>query len=155
MKFLRKLFCRTPPSCHFSLDIVFFFSFVQISKVCSLKSIYLVEQFQIRWRNSQARSIRCSYGNQVEIFIVKSWPHMYQIRNWKSKKRKNWKTCLFVIYISKLTLLRCILIDLLWDNVITVAWMIFRVVNLYSLYAYRWWGQEYNQIIILYIIDLF
>ena len=38
----------------------------QISEVCSLKSIYLVEQWQIRRRNSQARSVRCSYGNQVE-----------------------------------------------------------------------------------------
>ena len=40
---LGKLFRRTPRSNHFSHDI--FFSFCQISEVCSLKSIRLVEQW--------------------------------------------------------------------------------------------------------------
>ena len=43
VKFLGKLFCRTPPSNHFSHDVVIF-SFLQISEVCSLKSICLEEQ---------------------------------------------------------------------------------------------------------------
>ena len=34
-KFLAELFCRTPPSNHFSHVV---FSFLQISEVCSLKS---------------------------------------------------------------------------------------------------------------------
>ena len=41
--FLGKLFCRTPPSNHFSHDV--FFPFLQISEICSQKSIYLVEQW--------------------------------------------------------------------------------------------------------------
>ena len=45
-----------------------FFSFLQISEVCSLK-INLVEQRQIRRRNSQARSIRCGYRNQMETLL--------------------------------------------------------------------------------------
>ena len=40
-----------------------------ISEFCSLKSIYLVEQWYIRRRNSQTRSILCSYGNQVETSL--------------------------------------------------------------------------------------
>ena len=66
-KLLGKLFYRTPPSNHFSHDAVF--SFLQISEVCSLKSIHLMEQWKIRGRNSQARSILCSYGNQVETSL--------------------------------------------------------------------------------------
>ena len=62
-KYLGKLFCRTPLNNQFSHDAVF--SFMQISEVCSLKSIYLVGQLQISRRNSQARSILCSYENQV------------------------------------------------------------------------------------------
>ena len=46
-----------------------FFSFLQISEVWSLKSIHLVEQWQIKGRNSQARSILCSYENQVETSL--------------------------------------------------------------------------------------
>ena len=46
-----------------------FFSFLQISEVCSLISTYMVEQWQIRRRNSQVRSILCSYGNQVETSL--------------------------------------------------------------------------------------
>ena len=42
VEFLGKPFSRTPPTNHFSHDVVF--SFLQISEVCSLKSIYLVEQ---------------------------------------------------------------------------------------------------------------
>ena len=42
-KFWGKLFCRTPPSNHLSHDV--FFSFLHISEVCRLKSIYLVEQW--------------------------------------------------------------------------------------------------------------
>ena len=41
--FLERFFCRTPPSNHISHDVYFFF--LQISEVCSLKSIYLVEQW--------------------------------------------------------------------------------------------------------------
>ena len=67
VNFLGKLFCRTPPSNHLSHDVVF--SFLQISEVCSLKSIYLVEQCWIRRKNSQARSIQCSYGNQMETSL--------------------------------------------------------------------------------------
>ena len=74
-KFLGKFFSRTPPSDHFSHDVFFFF-FFQISAVCSLKSIYLVEQWQIRTRNSQACSILCSYGNQVETSLS-SCGHTY------------------------------------------------------------------------------
>ena len=44
VKFLGKLFCRALPCNHFSDDVVLFFFFLQISKVCSLKSIFLVEQ---------------------------------------------------------------------------------------------------------------
>ena len=65
-KFLGELFCRTPPSNHFSHDV---FSFLQISAVCSLKSFHLVGQWQIKRRNSQARSILRSYGNQVQISL--------------------------------------------------------------------------------------
>ena len=46
-----------------------FFSFLQMSEVWSLKSIHLVEQWQIKGRNSQARSILCSYENQVETSL--------------------------------------------------------------------------------------
>ena len=41
MTFLGKLFCRTPPSNHFSHDVVF--SFFRISDFCSLKLIYFIE----------------------------------------------------------------------------------------------------------------
>ena len=44
-KFLGKLFCITPPSNHFSHDVFFPFFMIQISEVCSLKSIHLVEQW--------------------------------------------------------------------------------------------------------------
>ena len=44
VKFLGKLFCKTLPGNHFSDDVVLFFSFLQISNVCSLKSSFLVEQ---------------------------------------------------------------------------------------------------------------
>ena len=44
VKFFGKLFCRTLPGNHFSDDVVLFFFFLQISKVCSLKSIFWVEQ---------------------------------------------------------------------------------------------------------------
>ena len=64
IKFLEKLFSRALPSNNFSHII--FFPFLQISEVCSLKSVYLVEEWYIRRRNSQPRSILCSYGNQVE-----------------------------------------------------------------------------------------
>ena len=43
--------------------------FLQISDVCSLKPIYLVEQWKIRGGNPQARSILCSYGDQVETSL--------------------------------------------------------------------------------------
>ena len=70
MKLLGKLFCRTHPNNHFSHDVVFLFSFLQISEVCNLKSIYLVEQWKIRRRNSQAHSILCSHRNQVETSLT-------------------------------------------------------------------------------------
>ena len=66
IKLLEKRFSRTLSSNHFSHDLFFFLSFLQISEVCSLKSVYLVEQWYIRRRNSQPRSILCSYGIQVE-----------------------------------------------------------------------------------------
>ena len=44
VKFLGKLFCKTHTGYCFSHDVVFF-SFLQISKVCSLKPVYLVEQW--------------------------------------------------------------------------------------------------------------
>ena len=72
--FLERFFCRTPPSNHISHDVYFFF--LQISEVCSLKSIYLVEQWQIRRRNSQAHSMLYSYGNQVESSLS-SCGHTY------------------------------------------------------------------------------
>ena len=49
--------------------MMLFFSFLQISDVCNLKSIHLVEQWQISRRNSQACSILCYYGNQVETSL--------------------------------------------------------------------------------------
>ena len=49
--------------------MMLFFSFFQISEVWNLKSIYLVEQWQIRRRNSPVGSILCSYGNQVEASL--------------------------------------------------------------------------------------
>ena len=66
IKLLEKRFSRTLSSNHFSHDFFFFLPFLQISEVCSLKSVYLVEQWYIRRRNSQPRSILCSYGIQVE-----------------------------------------------------------------------------------------
>ena len=62
---------RISPSNHFSYEVVFF-PFLQISKVWSLKSIYLVDQWYIRRRNSQARLIMCIYGNQVETSLSSS-----------------------------------------------------------------------------------
>ena len=49
--------------------MMLFFSFLQISEVCCLKSIHLVEQWLISRRNSQARSILCRYENQVETSL--------------------------------------------------------------------------------------
>ena len=49
--------------------MMLFFSFLQSSEVCSLKSVYLVDQWQIRRRTSQARSIVCNYGNDVETSL--------------------------------------------------------------------------------------
>ena len=49
--------------------MMLFFCFLQVSEVCSLKSIYLVKQWLIRRRNSQARSILCSYRNKVETSL--------------------------------------------------------------------------------------
>ena len=46
-----------------------FFSILLISDVCSLKSVYLVELWYLRRNNSQARSILCSYRNQVETSL--------------------------------------------------------------------------------------
>ena len=54
------LFCRTPPSNHFSHDVLLFFFFLQISEVCGIKSIYLVEQGLVP---------SCSYGNQVKMLL--------------------------------------------------------------------------------------
>ena len=65
VKFLGKLLCRTPPSNHF----LHVFSFLQMSEVCSLKQICLVERWWIRRRNSQALSILCGFGNQVETSL--------------------------------------------------------------------------------------
>ena len=52
------------------------FFFLEISEVCSLKSIYLVEQWLIRRTNSQAPSVQCSYGYQVETSLS-SCGHTY------------------------------------------------------------------------------
>ena len=49
--------------------MMLFFSFLQISEVCCLKAVHLVEQWLIRKRNSKARSILCSYENQVETSL--------------------------------------------------------------------------------------
>ena len=49
---------------------------LRISEVRSLKSIYLVDQWSIRRRNWQARSVRCSYGSQVETSLS-SYRHTY------------------------------------------------------------------------------
>ena len=65
IKLLEKLLSRTLPSNHFSHDVIFS-PFLHISEVCSLKLVYLVEQWYIKRRNSQPYSILCSYGNQVE-----------------------------------------------------------------------------------------
>ena len=54
--------------------MMLFFSFLHISEVSSLKSVYLIEQWCIRGRNSQSRSILCSYGNEVETSLS-SCPH--------------------------------------------------------------------------------
>ena len=53
-----------------TFHMTLFFTFLQIGEVCSLKSIHLVEQSWIRGRNSQAYSILCSYGNQVETSLL-------------------------------------------------------------------------------------
>ena len=71
-KFLGNVFCRTSPGNHLLHDVVF--SLLHISEVCSLKWIHLVEQWQIRERKSQARSILCSYGNQVETSLSSCRP---------------------------------------------------------------------------------
>ena len=52
-----------------AFHIIFFFSFLQISEVCSLKSVSLVEQWHIRRSNPQAHSVVCSYENQVETSV--------------------------------------------------------------------------------------
>ena len=67
-KFLGKLFCRKLPNNHVSHD-VFFFSFLQISEVRSLKSVHFLDKWQIRRRNSLASSMLCSYENQVETSL--------------------------------------------------------------------------------------
>ena len=56
--------------------MMLFFSFLQVSEVYSLKSILLVEQWQIRRRNLQARSILRSCENQVEA-TFSSCQHIY------------------------------------------------------------------------------
>ena len=50
--------------------MMLFFSFLKFNEVWSLKSVYLVEQWQIRRKNSQAPSILCSYGNQMETSLL-------------------------------------------------------------------------------------
>ena len=42
---------------------------LQISEDFSLKSVYLMKQWQLRRRNSNARLILCSYVNQVETSL--------------------------------------------------------------------------------------
>ena len=67
LKFLGKLLCRTPPSVHLSHDV--FFSFLQIREVGSLNSVYLVNQWYVRKKNSRVFSVLRSYGNQVETSL--------------------------------------------------------------------------------------
>ena len=68
-KFSRELSCRTPPSNYFWHEVVFF-SFLQISEVCSLKRIYLPVQWWITKRKSQAWSILRSNGNRAETSLT-------------------------------------------------------------------------------------
>ena len=44
VKYFDKFFCRTLLKNHISHDVAFF-PFMQISEVCNLKSVYLVEQW--------------------------------------------------------------------------------------------------------------
>ena len=72
-----------------------FFSFLQISEVRCLKSVYLVEQWQITRRNSQARLILFSYRNQVETSLS-SCGHTCTNMAFDidiTVARKDWKTC--------------------------------------------------------------
>ena len=62
------------------------FSFLQISEVYNLKSIYLVEQWQIRRRNSKAHSVRCSYGNHMETSLS-SCGHTYTDLGFGSERK--------------------------------------------------------------------
>ena len=74
-----------------------FFSFFEISEVCSLKSIHLVEQLKIRGRNSQARSILCSYGNQAETSLSScchTYTHLGILIAGEAKEKKELKNLL-------------------------------------------------------------
>ena len=72
---------------------MFFFSFLQTSEFYSLKSICLVEQY-----GKLGEGIACLFNSVLlwksgRNFIVKLRLHMYRLRHWKWKKRRNWKTC--------------------------------------------------------------
>ena len=71
--------------------MILFFSFLQINQVCSLKAIYLMEQCYMRKRNSQTRSILCSYGNQVGISLTQWLLRVIQ------RKRRSSVTFTFII----------------------------------------------------------
>ena len=68
VKFLGKLFCRAPPSNHFSHDVVVFLFTDQRN---FQPKINLFGEAMVIWRrNSQVLSTLCSYGNnQVETSL--------------------------------------------------------------------------------------
>ena len=93
VKFLEKHFCRTSPSNDFPHDAIFF-SFLQISEVCSLN------QF-IWWSNSKLGEGICKPVQSYVVteisggkFIVKSWQHKNQLRyskSWRSGRKRGFE----------------------------------------------------------------
>ena len=74
-------------------NMMFFFSFLQISEVYSRKTIYLVEQWQIKRRNSRVPSILCSYENQTETSLTQRLLPLIQIKRSIIYNMNNVKIC--------------------------------------------------------------